>query len=60
VTIIPSCSNATDKRQGNATLGDNEILADHKHIEADSADLRDTQVSGVGVKEISYYSNLLI
>ena len=41
---------------------DNETLADHKHIEAYSADLRDTHASGVGVKETSdypYLSNLL-
>lgn len=37
-------------------------MADHKQIEAYFADLRDTHVSGVGVKETSYYpylSNLL-
>ena len=43
-------------------LGDNGALADHKHIESFFTDLRDTHVSGVGVKETSYYpylSNLL-
>jgi hypothetical protein len=37
-------------------------LPDHAHIERFFADLRDTHISGVGVKETSYYpylSNLL-
>jgi hypothetical protein len=33
-------------------------LADHKHIETYFTDLRDTHVSGVGVKETSYYPSL--
>lgn len=42
--------------------GDNKTLADNEHIESFFTDLRDTHVSGVGVKETSYYpylSNLL-
>jgi hypothetical protein len=43
-------------------VGDNYVLSDNEHIESFFADLRDTHVSGVGVKETSYYpylSNLL-
>ncbi len=43
-------------------MGDNKALADHNLIETYFTDLRDTHVSGVGVKETSYYpylSNLL-
>ena len=43
-------------------LGDNGSLPDNAHIESFFTDLRDTHVSGVGVKETSYYpylSNLL-
>jgi hypothetical protein len=43
-------------------LGDKRPLADNQHIESFFADLRDTHVTGVRVKETSYYpylSNLL-
>ena len=43
-------------------MGDNAALAHNEHIESFFTDLRDTHVSGVGVKETSYYpylSNLL-
>ena len=48
--------------QESSYLGDNGTLPDNEHIESFFTDLRDTHVSGVGVKETSYYpylSNLL-
>src|ERR1035437_3784476 len=48
--------------QESSYLGDNGTLPDNEHIETFFTDLRDTHVSGVGVKETSYYpylSNLL-
>jgi hypothetical protein len=48
--------------QGKSDLGDNGTLPDNDHIEVFFTDLRDTHISGVGVKETSYYpyiSNLL-
>lgn len=36
-------------------VGEKAVSAAHKHIESFFTDLRDTHVSGVGVKETSYY-----
>ncbi len=38
--------------------GDNGPLSDNEHIEFFFTDLRDTHLSGVGVKEPSYYPYL--